>query len=45
MALKLHRSRATFLKTSGHPCWRVQSALDEAGIKEERLTPDGSEAT
>jgi glutathione S-transferase len=35
MALKLHRCPATFLKTSGHPCWRVQSALDEAGIEYE----------
>jgi glutathione S-transferase len=24
-----------FNKLSGHPCWRVQSALDEAGIEYE----------
>ena len=35
MALKLHRCPAIFLKTSGHPCWRVRSALDEAGIEYE----------
>jgi glutathione S-transferase len=35
MALKLHRCPVTFLKTGGHPCWKVQSALDEAGIEYE----------
>lgn len=24
-----------FLKNSGHPCWKVQKALDEAGIEYE----------
>ena len=32
MAVKLHRCGATFVKVDGHPCWRVQKALDEAGI-------------
>ena len=32
MALKLHRCPFMFNKLSGHPCWRVQKALDEAGV-------------
>ena len=32
MTIKLHRCRVMFAKSSGHPCWKVQSALDEAGI-------------
>jgi glutathione S-transferase len=35
MALKLHRCSATWIKLSGHPCWRVQKALDRAGIEYE----------
>ena len=33
MAIKLHRCNATWVKLSGHPCWRVQQALDRAGIE------------
>ena len=32
MTIKLHRCPNTWAKLSGHPCWRVQKALDEAGI-------------
>jgi glutathione S-transferase len=32
MALKLHRCSATWAKLGGHPCWKVQKALDEQGI-------------
>jgi glutathione S-transferase len=32
VAVKLHRCPALFAKTKGHPCWKVQTALDEAGI-------------
>jgi hypothetical protein len=32
MAIKLHRCPVTFAKAKGHPCWKVQSALDEAGV-------------
>jgi glutaredoxin len=32
MAVKLHRCSNVWVKVSGHPCWRVQSALDEQGI-------------
>jgi glutaredoxin len=35
MAIKLHRCRVTFAKHAGHPCWKVQKALDEAGIEYE----------
>lgn len=35
MALKLHRCPFLWLRVDGHPCWRVQKALDEAGIKYE----------
>ena len=32
MAVKLHRCPSTWAKLSGHPCWKVQKALDEQGI-------------
>ena len=32
MTVKLHRCPATFAKSNGHPCWKVQKALDQAGI-------------
>ncbi len=32
MALKLHRCGGTWIKLDAHPCWRVQKALDEAGV-------------
>jgi len=35
MAVKLHRCSTMWVKISGHPCWRVQKALDEAGIEYE----------
>ena len=30
MAVKLHRCKNEWVKIGGHPCWRVQRALDEA---------------
>ena len=33
MPLKLHRCPATWAKMSGHPCWRVQKALDDMGVE------------
>lgn len=33
MAIKLHRCSVGWLKIDGHPCWRVQKALDEQGIE------------
>jgi len=35
MAIKLHRCKNVWIKFGGHPCWRVQKALDEAGIEYE----------
>ena len=32
MAIKLHRCTTMWLKIEPHPCWRVQHALDDAGI-------------
>ncbi len=32
MAIKLHRCSWTWFKTGFHPCWKVQQALDEAGV-------------
>ena len=35
MAIKLHRCTNVWVKLPGHPCWRVQKALDEQGIEYE----------
>jgi glutathione S-transferase len=35
MAVKLHRCPVMFAKIEGHPCWKVQKALDEQGIEYE----------
>jgi glutathione S-transferase len=35
MAVKLHRCSTMWLKIGGHPCWRVQKALDEQGVEYE----------
>ena len=32
MAITFHRCNNVWVKVGGHPCWRVQKALDEAGI-------------
>jgi Glutathione S-transferase, N-terminal domain len=32
MAIKLHRCKNVWVKVQGHPCWKVQKALDEQGI-------------
>ena len=32
MAVKLHRCPSLWVKVNGHPCWKVQKALDEQGI-------------
>jgi hypothetical protein len=31
--VKLHRCGNVWVKLDAHPCWRVQKALDEAGIE------------
>lgn len=35
MAVKLHRCKNVWVKVGAHPCWRVQKALDEAGVEYE----------
>jgi hypothetical protein len=35
MAVTFHRCKNTWVKFSGHPCWRVQKALDEQGVEYE----------
>ena len=35
MAVKLHRCPNIWVKLPGHPCWKVQKALDDAGIEYE----------
>jgi glutathione S-transferase len=35
MAVKLHRCSNVWVKMQGHPCWRVQSALNAEGIEYE----------
>jgi glutathione S-transferase len=35
MTVKLHRCPVMFAKFDGHPCWKVQKALDEQGIEYE----------
>lgn len=35
MAVKLHRCSGMWVKVDGHPCWRVQKALDESGVEYE----------
>jgi glutaredoxin len=32
MAIKLYRCPNIWVKLRGHPCWKVQSALDDQGI-------------
>ena len=41
MAVKLHRCAHTWVKIGGHPCWRVQKALDEAGVDYEMVKHPG----
>jgi len=35
MAIKLHRCKTMWAKLGGHPCWKVQKALDEQGVEYE----------
>jgi len=35
MAVKFHRCSSLWVKAQGHPCWRVQTALDDAGVEYE----------
>jgi glutathione S-transferase len=33
--IKLHRCPNEFVKLNGHPCWKIQKALDEQGVEYE----------
>lgn len=44
MSLKLHRCSATWAKLGGHPCWKVQKALDDQGIEYELVLGPRSRA-
>jgi hypothetical protein len=48
MAIKLHRCKNMWVKLGGHPCWRVQKALDEQDVSYEVVKepwPGGRENT
>jgi glutathione S-transferase len=32
VTVKLHRCSTLWAKSNGHPCWRVQRALEHAGV-------------
>jgi glutaredoxin len=35
VAVKLYRCSNEWVKFGGHPCWKVQKALDDAGVEYE----------
>ena len=35
MTVRLHRCSNVWVKLSAHPCWKVQKALDDAGVQYE----------
>jgi|SRR5665647_138256 hypothetical protein len=37
MAVKLHRCSCVWFKVGGHPCWKIEKALEEMGIEYERV--------
>jgi hypothetical protein len=37
MAIKLHRCTSQWVKIKGHPCWKVEKALIDAGVEYERV--------
>ena len=41
MAVKLHRCSAMWVKIGGHPCWKAQKALDDAGVDYELVVHSG----
>ena len=41
MAIKFHRCSALWAKMGGHPCWKAQKALDEAGVDYELVKHSG----
>ena len=48
MPVKLHRCPTMWAKFGGHPCWKVQKALDDQGVEYEVVKgpwPAGASAT
>ena len=41
MAVRLHRCSNLWVKVPMHPCWRVQKALDNAGVDYELVKGPG----
>jgi hypothetical protein len=37
MAVKLHRCSNQWVKITGHPCWKIEKALEDMGIDYERV--------
>ena len=37
MAVKLHRCSCVWFKVGGHPCWKIEEALEDMGIEYERV--------
>ena len=37
MAIKLHRCSNQWVKIGAHPCWKVEKALQDAGVEYERV--------
>lgn len=37
MTVKLHRCSSQWVKLQGHPCWKVEKALIDAGVDYERV--------
>jgi len=37
VAVKFHRCSTQWVKIKAHPCWNVETALQEAGIEYERV--------
>jgi hypothetical protein len=37
MAVKLHRCSNMWVKVGGHPCWKIERALQEMGIEYEAV--------
>ncbi len=35
--IKFHRCSNVWVRTGGHPCWKVQKALDEQGVEYELI--------
>jgi len=37
VAVKLHRCSTQFVKIKGHPCWKIEKALQDMGVDYERV--------